>query len=75
MTPAQLRRARHKLGLTLEQMAALLGYEGEQARSQLHHMEEGKRAIRPAQVRLVRAYLDGYRPKDWPAHTAAEEGT
>ena len=66
MTPQQLKEARRKLGLTLDQMAAMLGYEGEQARSQLHHMETGRREIRPAQRRLVEAYLAGYRPQDWP---------
>lgn len=67
MTPQQLKIARVKLGLTLEQMAHLLGYEGASAKGQLHHMEAGKRDLRPAQRRLVEAYLAGYRPVDWPA--------
>jgi transcriptional regulator with XRE-family HTH domain len=62
----QLARARKRLGLTLEQMATMLGYEGEQARSQVHHLETGRRDIRPAQRRLIEAYLSGYRPEDWP---------
>ena len=66
MTPDQLARARKRLGLTLEQMAHMLGYEGEQAKSQVHHLETGRRDIRPAQRRLVDAYLAGYRPEDWP---------
>lgn len=66
MTPDQLARARKRLGLTLEQMASVLGYEGEHAKSQAHHMETGRREIRPAQRRLIEAYLAGYRPKDWP---------
>ena len=66
MTPHQLARARQSLGLTLEQMADMLGYEGAQARSQVHHLETGRREIRPAQRRLVEAYLAGYRPADWP---------
>lgn len=66
MTPDQLARARKRLGLTLEQMADMLGYEGEQAKSQVHHLETGRREIRPAQRRLVEAYLSGYRPADWP---------
>lgn len=66
MTPAQLLEARQKLGLTLEQLAPLLGYESPQGRSQIQHMESGKRTIRPAQRRLVEAYLAGYRPEDWP---------
>lgn len=66
MTPAQFSQARRKLGLSLDQMAVLLGYEGEQARSQVHHLETGRRDVRPAQRRLVEAYLAGYRPSDWP---------
>ena len=66
MTPDQLARARKRLGLTLEQMALVLGYEGAQAKSQAQHMENGRREIRPAQRRLVEAYLAGYRPSDWP---------
>lgn len=66
MTPSELNKARRKLGLTLEQMADMLGYEGEQAKSQAHHLETGRREIRPAQRRLVEAYLSGYRPADWP---------
>lgn len=66
MTPKQVARARQRLGLTLEQMAFMLGYEGGQARSQIHHLETGRREIRPAQRRLIEAYLSGYRPEDWP---------
>jgi transcriptional regulator with XRE-family HTH domain len=66
MTPDEFKRARRDLGLTFEQMAMMLGYEGEQAKSQVHHMENGRRGIRPAQRRLVAAYLAGYRPGDWP---------
>lgn len=71
MTSDQLARARKRLGLTLAQMAQLLGYEGEQAKSQVHHLETGRREIRPAQRRLVEAYLAGYRPHDWPQQTGS----
>lgn len=66
MTPDELREARLTLGLNLEQMANMLGYEGAQARSQMHAMEAGRKPIRPAQRRLVEAYLAGWRPDDWP---------
>ena len=62
-------RARKRLGLTLDQMAAMLGYDGANAKSQVHHLETGRRDIRPAQRRLVEAYLSGYRPADWPLET------
>ena len=66
MTPDQLTKARLKLGLSRARMATLLGYEGAQAHMQVYRMERGNRSIRAAQQRLIQAYLDGYRPADWP---------
>lgn len=66
MTPKQIAQARQRLGLTLEQMATLLGYEGENRRIMMHKLEHGQRPIREPQRRLVEAYLRGYRPDDWP---------
>ena len=66
MTPDQLARARKRLGLTLEQMASMLGYDGEQRRQMMYDLESGRRAIRAPQRRLTEAYLSGYRPRDWP---------
>lgn len=66
MTPEQLKAARLKLGLSLDEMADMLGYTGEHARSQAHHLETGRRTIREPQRRLMEAYLAGYRPPDWP---------
>ena len=66
MTPTELREARRKLRLTLEQMAPLLGYEGKHGVTDVYRLESGTRTIRPAQRRLIEAYLRGYRPKDWP---------
>lgn len=68
MTPSQLANARQKLGLTLEQMATMLGYKGVHRRQMQHDLETGRREIREPQRRLVEAYLAGYRPADWP-HT------
>lgn len=70
MTPAAFKEARHTLGLTLSQAARLLGYQGKHAMQQVRQMESGDRAIRAPQVRLMRAYLDGYRPEDWPDSAA-----
>lgn len=69
VTPSQLKKARQSLGLTLDQMAGMLGYQGHNRRGQMHHLETGEREIRPAQRRLVEAYLSGYRPDDWPTET------
>ena len=66
MTPAQLKKARRKLGLTPSEMGVMLGYKEGGARCQIHHMEHGRKNITPPVGRLVEAYLDGYRPADWP---------
>jgi hypothetical protein len=66
MTPSDIRQARHKLGLTLDQMAMVLGYEGVQRRQMMHDLETGRRRVREPQRRLVEAYINGYRPDDWP---------
>lgn len=72
MTPKQLHEARRKLGLTLEAMATMLGYQGAQRRQMMYDLETGRRAIREPQRRLVEAYLNGYRPADWPGRVANE---
>lgn len=66
MTPTELREARLRLGLTLEAMATMLGYQGVQRRQMLYDLESGRKPIREPQRRLVAAYLSGYRPGDWP---------
>ena len=66
MTPADLKEARLTLGLTLTQLAPLLGYHGTNGPRLVRRMESGDRTIRPPQVLLMRAYLSGYRPADWP---------
>lgn len=66
MTPDQMARARKRLGLSLESMATMLGYQGVQRRQMQYDLETGRREIREPQRRLVQAYLAGYRPADWP---------
>ena len=66
MTPAEIKAAREALGLTQAQIAPLLGY-GSQSR--IAEIEGGKKRAGPAVIRLLRAYLDGYRPSDWPMDT------
>lgn len=62
MTPAEFREARRRLGLTAPQIAALMGYG---AAPRIYEIEA--RESVPAQAaRLMQAYLDGYRPADWP---------
>lgn len=63
MDPDEIRAARLSLGLTQELMAPLLGY-GDKMR--VSEIELGRRKPSDAVVRLLVAYLEGYRPKDWP---------
>lgn len=75
MTPKAFSQARAKLQLTMAELAPLLGYDGDLGRAQISLMESGERTIRPAQERLLQAYLDGYRPKDWPNPTERHDAT
>ena len=63
MTPYAFNTARRKLGLTQAQAARLLGYG---AAPRISEIERGERQPSETVVRLLRAYLDGYRPEDWP---------
>ena len=62
MTGTEFKVARHKLGLTGHQLAVLMGY-GDRTRV---YEVEARDAVPPQTARLMRAYLDGYRPPDWP---------
>lgn len=66
MSPDQIKAARHSLGLSLSEMAEMLGYQGNHARVQMDDLETGRRPLRGCQERLLQAYLEGYRPRDWP---------
>jgi DNA-binding transcriptional regulator YiaG len=63
--PDKIRNARNALGLTQAELAPLLGY-GDVAR--VSELERGARQPGGAVLRLLHAYLDGYRPPDWPRH-------
>ena len=63
MTPAEIKQARKSLGLTAAKLAALLGYSGP---SSVYDIEAGRQRASETVTRLLRAYLDGYRPADWP---------
>ena len=63
MTPAQFKQARQSLGLTHAEAALVLGYG---SMSRIYEIENGRRNPSASVVRLMQAYLDGYRPKDWP---------
>lgn len=63
MTPAELKQARKTLGLTPQQMADMLGYG---AKTRISEIENGKANPSAAVIRLLHAYVAGYRPSDWP---------
>ncbi len=62
MTPEALSQARELLGLTKPQVAAMLGRK----LRNYQQWEAGDRKIDEAAARLIAAYIDGYRPQDWP---------
>jgi transcriptional regulator with XRE-family HTH domain len=74
MTPTEFRHARRELGLSVRQFAEMLGVEPEAVRRmEIQFGEGGHRPIRGSIERLIRAYLDGYRPPDWPAKVLLAE--
>ena len=63
MTPADFSTYRKALGLSQSQAAEVLGYG---SNTRISEIEAGRRSPSDAVVKLLRAYLDGYRPRDWP---------
>lgn len=64
MTPDQFIAIRAGLGLSQAQLAKMLGF-GSQPR--VAEIEAERRPISRPIERLMRAYLSGYRPEDWPS--------
>lgn len=67
MPPIEIKQARHTLGLSVADLARLLDTDPQSVR-RMEQSERAKTFRRPAprMCRLLRAYLDGYRPADWP---------
>ena len=63
MTGDEIRAARKHLGLTQSQFAEVMGYSH---KTYVSAMESDTRSMSDQGQRLLQAYLDGYRPKDWP---------
>jgi hypothetical protein len=69
MTPAEFKQARkYTLDLTAAQAAPLFGLGGV---SRIYDIESAD-AVPGWHQRLMHAYLDGYRPVDWPIPTNAK---
>jgi DNA-binding transcriptional regulator YiaG len=63
MTPAEIKATRLSFGLDQKDMATMLGYS---TPARVSELERGVRVPSDAVLRLLRSYLDGYRPPDWP---------
>lgn len=68
MTPTEILVARQTLGLTRTQLAFLLDLNSQQdvQRMEMPITASTHRAPPVRAVRLIKAYLSGYRPADWP---------
>ena len=69
MTPAEFRTARKQLGLTQTQAASMLG----RTLRNIQQWEGAEREIDNAAALLLRAYLNGYRPDDWPTQNMGRQ--
>jgi hypothetical protein len=75
MTPKQFKAARDRLGLSVSQMAKVLGVTEIQIRRMQTAPDKGShREVQATTEKLIRAYLDGYRPADWPRRPSSGEG-
>ena len=73
MTPDQFKQARQSLGLSAVEAARVLRFgasSDQAARNAISRIETGVRDLDAARAELLRAYLTGYRPDDWPEKTA-----
>ena len=67
MTPAEIKQARHSLGLSVADLARLLDTDPQTVRRmEYDETASTHRAPAPRMIRLIAAYVAGYRPQDWP---------
>jgi DNA-binding XRE family transcriptional regulator len=67
MTPDEIRGARVLLGLSQSQLAELLETDAQTVRRmEMDQNRSTHRLPAPRMCRLIMAYVDGYRPNDWP---------
>lgn len=66
MTRDEFQQARKSLGLSDEDLARMIGIAPARAVQTFSDWRCGVRNMDAARARLIRAYLDGYRPEDWP---------
>lgn len=63
MDGQQIKAARKQLGLTQTQLAEVMGYSD---KTYVTAIETDKRSMSDQGQKLLQAYLEGYRPTDWP---------
>jgi DNA-binding transcriptional regulator YiaG len=67
MTPEEISDARHELGLSQREMADMLDTDKQTVRRmEMDPSAQTAREPAPRMVRLIKAYIAGYRPDDWP---------
>lgn len=67
MTHKEIKAARKALGLSLSEFAEMLDTDATTTRRlEMDPSHNTARAPAPRMVRLICAYLEGYRPVDWP---------
>jgi transcriptional regulator with XRE-family HTH domain len=67
MTPDQIRKARISLKLTQQQMADMLDTDRQSiTRMEMQPDAATHRGMPARAERLIKAYISGYRPEDWP---------
>jgi ribosome-binding protein aMBF1 (putative translation factor) len=67
MNHIKFKEARRALGLTQKQMAAMLDSDPLSIRRmEMAPDKKSSRDLPPRAERLIQAYLDGWRPADWP---------
>ena len=71
MDHTQIKAARKRLGLSLSAMAAMLDTDATTVRRmEMAPDRASHRKPAPRMVRLIEAYLSGYRPADWTGGAA-----
>jgi len=64
MTGDEVKQARKQLGLTQTQLAEVMGLTG---KTYISKIENNTQPLGEVSIRLLKAYLAGYRPEDWPS--------
>jgi len=67
MTPQEIKQARNMLGLSVSHFATMLETDPQTVR-RMEMSPDKSTARKPAvrMCRLINAYIEDYRPKDWP---------